>query len=100
MFAFGVLLARHPMLLARLHDPRWPALVLGLVAWLVLALYPGLLPGWPSVSEAWRTPMRLAFAGGWATWRLARHSGWPRAWLGLPPRRAARALQPSPAAIA
>ena len=35
---------------------------LGLAGWLVLALYPGTVPGWPSMPEAWRAPMRLAFA--------------------------------------
>jgi glucan biosynthesis protein C len=62
MFAFGVLLARRRLLLARLQDLRWPALALGLVAWLVLAFYPSLLTGWPAVPEAWRLPVRLAFA--------------------------------------
>ena len=62
MFAFGVLLARRRVLLQRLQDLRWPALALGLAAWLVLALYPALPPGWPAVSESARVPMRLAFA--------------------------------------
>ncbi|HOM12384.1 MAG TPA: acyltransferase [Rubrivivax sp.] len=62
MFAFGVLLARRRVLLASLQALRWPALTLGLAGWLVLALYPGTVPGWPSVPEAWRAPMRLAFA--------------------------------------
>ncbi len=62
MFAFGVLLALRRVLLQRLQALRWPALALGLAAWLVLALYPALLPGWPAVAEAWRAPMRLAFA--------------------------------------
>ena len=62
MFAFGVLLARRRTLLTQLQALRWPALGLGLAAWLVLVLYPGLLPGWPAVSDAWRAPMRLAFA--------------------------------------
>lgn len=62
LFAFGVLLARRRRLLARLQDLRWSALALGLVGWLVLVVYPGTLPGWPAVPEAWRAPMRLAFA--------------------------------------
>jgi glucan biosynthesis protein C len=62
MFAFGVLLARRRALLIRLQELRWPALALGLVAWLVLALYPGLLTGWLAAPEVWRLPMRLAFA--------------------------------------
>lgn len=62
VFAFGVLLARRRLLLQRLQDLRWPALALGLAAWLVLALYPGLLPAWPAVPESARLPMRLAFA--------------------------------------
>lgn len=62
MFAFGVLLARRRWLLQRLQDLRWPALTLGLAAWLVLVLYPGSVAGWPAVPELWRLPMRLAFA--------------------------------------
>ena len=62
MFAFGVLLARRPALPARLQALRWPALALGLAAWLVLVLYPGSVASWPAVSEVWRVPMRLAFA--------------------------------------
>ena len=62
MFAFGVLLARRRQLLQRLQDLRWPALTLGLAAWLALVLYPGSVAGWPAVPELWRLPMRLAFA--------------------------------------
>lgn len=60
MFACGVLLARRRVLLQRLEDKRWPALLLGLVAWAVLALYPGAVPDW-QVSDALRLPMRIAF---------------------------------------
>ena len=52
LFAFGVLLARRRVLLARLQALRWPALALGLAGWVVLVLYPGMLPGWPAVPEA------------------------------------------------
>lgn len=62
LFAFGLLLARRRLLLQRLQDLRWPALALGLMGWAVLVVYPGLLPDWPAVPEAWRQPMRWAFA--------------------------------------
>jgi len=62
LFAFGLLLARRPVLLAQLQALRWPALALGLAGWAVLALYPVLQPGWPSLPEAQRLPMRLGFA--------------------------------------
>jgi hypothetical protein len=62
MFAFGVLLARRRGLLERLEDLRWPALALALAGWAVLVVYPTLLPSWPAVAEAWRVPVRLAFA--------------------------------------
>lgn len=62
LFAFGLLLARRRVLLARLQDLRWPALALGLAGWVVLVTYPGALTGWPNVPEAWRVPMRVAFA--------------------------------------
>lgn len=62
LFAFGVLLARRRVLLERLQDLRWPALALGLAGWVVLVLYPSAVPGWPAAAEAWRQPMRWAFA--------------------------------------
>jgi len=62
MFGFGVLLARRRLLLQRLQDLRWPALAVGLAGWAVLVLYPGTVPGWPSVPEGLRLPMRAAFA--------------------------------------
>lgn len=62
LFAFGLLLARRPVLQAQLQALRWPALALGLAGWAVLALYPMLQPGWPSLPETQRLPMRLGFA--------------------------------------
>jgi glucans biosynthesis protein C len=62
LFAFGLLLARRPVLQAQLQALRWPALALGLAGWAVLAIYPVLQPGWLSLPEAQRLPMRLGFA--------------------------------------
>jgi hypothetical protein len=62
LFCFGLLLARRRGLLAQLQGLRWPALALGLAGWAVLVGYPGLVAGWPAVPEAWRLPMRWAFA--------------------------------------
>jgi hypothetical protein len=47
LFAFGLLLARRPVLQAQLQALRWPAL--GLASWAVLALCPVLHPGWLSL---------------------------------------------------
>jgi hypothetical protein len=62
LFGFGLLLARRRALLARLQDLRWAALALGLAGWAVLVGYPSLLTDWPVVPEAWKQPMRWAFA--------------------------------------
>jgi glucan biosynthesis protein C len=62
LFAFGLLLARRPLLQAEVQALRWPALALGLAGWAALALYPVLQPGWLSLPEAQRLPMRLGFA--------------------------------------
>jgi glucans biosynthesis protein C len=62
LFAFGLLLARRPVLQAEVQALRWPALTLGLTGWAVLALVPVLQPGWLSLPEAQHLPMRLGFA--------------------------------------
>lgn len=62
LFAFGLLLARCRNLLAQLQALRWPALALGLAGWAVLVGYPRLWPGWATLSELQRQPMRWAFA--------------------------------------
>jgi hypothetical protein len=62
LFAFGLLLARRQQLLCVLQALRWPALGLGLAGWALLVGIPGLLPGWPTVPEWQRLPMRWAFA--------------------------------------
>lgn len=55
-------LARRRRLLPRLQALRRPALALALAGWAVLVGYPALVSGWPAVPQAWRLPMRWAFA--------------------------------------
>ena len=62
MFAFGVLLARRPTLPGQLQALRWPALALGLAAWLVMVLVLPAGGGGPALPEPWRVTVRLAFA--------------------------------------
>lgn len=62
MFAFGVLLARRPVLLARLEDLRWPALGIAFVAWAGLVFSSAQMANWAEVPEFLRLPMRFVFA--------------------------------------
>ncbi|MBL8313500.1 MAG: acyltransferase family protein [Rubrivivax sp.] len=62
VFAFGVLLARRPVLLARLEQLRWPALCVTFAAWLALVAASGHLAAWPEVPEVVRLPLRALYA--------------------------------------
>lgn len=62
MYAFGVLLARRPVLRHRLESLRWLALGLAMAAWLALVVESAAMGDRPSVTELARLPMRFVFA--------------------------------------
>lgn len=62
LFACGVLLARRPLLLARLELQRWPALLIACAAWALLLGFSARVAAWPEVPEVFRLPMRFVFA--------------------------------------
>ena len=62
MFAWGVLMARRPVLLAHLEALRWPALAIAAGAWAGLVTYSAQVAGWAEVPEILRLPMRFVFA--------------------------------------
>ncbi len=62
MFAFGMLLARRPVLLAALESLRWPALAAAVAAWGVLFAWWAWGAGLGDLPEGWRLALRTTFA--------------------------------------
>ena len=62
LFACGVLLARRPVLPARLEALRWPALLIACAAWAMLVGFSAHVAAWPEVPQILRVPMRFVFA--------------------------------------